>query len=51
MLREFKSGSKGILSEDEVIAAHKQATPTEALSVPKFVEAKPSESGSKRQLP
>jgi sec-independent protein translocase protein TatA len=50
MLREFKSGAKGIVSEDEVIADHKQAMPAEASSLPKFVEADPTES-NKRRLP
>jgi sec-independent protein translocase protein TatA len=49
MLREFKSGAKGIISEDEMISEQKQATPTEAASIPKFVEANATE--SKRMLP
>jgi sec-independent protein translocase protein TatA len=51
MLREFKSGTKGIMSDDEVIAEPKQATSAETANIPKFVEAKSSESESKRQLP
>jgi sec-independent protein translocase protein TatA len=39
MLREFKSGTKGILSEDEVTTEHKQEIPVEVPTSPKFVEA------------
>jgi sec-independent protein translocase protein TatA len=51
MLREFKSGAKGIVQEDEVIEEHKQAAPIEAASIPNYVAAKPTESVNKRQLP
>jgi sec-independent protein translocase protein TatA len=51
MLREFKSGAKGIVSDDEVIQEHKQATPAEGANIPNFVETKSSESENKRQLP
>jgi sec-independent protein translocase protein TatA len=49
MLREFKSGTKGILSEDEAITEHKQEMPVEVPSSPKFVEA--ATTSNKRLLP
>jgi sec-independent protein translocase protein TatA len=51
MLREFKSGTKGILAEDEVIADSNHTTPTEASSIPKFVEANSPGIERKRLLP
>jgi sec-independent protein translocase protein TatA len=51
MIREFKSGTKGILAEDEVIAESKLATPTETSSIPKFVKTNSPESERKRLLP
>lgn len=49
MLREFKSGTKGLTDEDEVIVEHKQAMPVEASSSPRYVEAIPVP--NKQQLP
>lgn len=49
MLREFKSGAKGIISEDETFAESKHVTSAEVTNVPKYVEANPAP--NKRQLP
>lgn len=49
MLREFKSGTKSIASEDEAAVENKYVAPPEAVSVSKFSEANPSL--NKRQLP
>jgi sec-independent protein translocase protein TatA len=51
MIREFKSGTKGNLLEDEAIADHKQEPSTAASSIPTFVEAKLVEPENKRRLP
>jgi len=49
MLREFKSGTKGILSEDEDVTEHTQELPVEAPISPQFVEV--TSTPNKRQLP
>jgi sec-independent protein translocase protein TatA len=48
MLREFKSGAKGIMGEDEAVES-KHVPPAEVTNVPKYVEAIPVQ--NKRQLP
>jgi sec-independent protein translocase protein TatA len=50
MLREFKSGTKGILADDEDIAESKHAT-TEAAAIPQFDQAKSLGLESNRRLP
>jgi sec-independent protein translocase protein TatA len=49
MLREFKSGTKGLDTEDNNIAETKHLTPKEPGSAPKFVESKPVQ--DERRLP
>jgi sec-independent protein translocase protein TatA len=51
MLREFKSGVKGITSDDDVIAEAKHAAPTETTPVPQYVEVKQPSSPEARRLP
>jgi sec-independent protein translocase protein TatA len=41
MLREFKSGTKGLDTEDNNIVESKHSAPTETSSVPQFVEPTP----------
>jgi sec-independent protein translocase protein TatA len=41
MLREFKSGTKGIDTEDSIPSESKPLTSTESSNVPKFVEPTP----------
>jgi sec-independent protein translocase protein TatA len=49
MLREFKSGTKGIDTDGNNTDESKQLTPTETSSAPKFVEPKPVH--DERRLP
>jgi sec-independent protein translocase protein TatA len=51
MLREFKSGVKGITSDDDVITEAKHVAPTETTSVPQYVEVKLPSSQGARRLP
>jgi sec-independent protein translocase protein TatA len=50
MLREFKSGVKGITSDDGDIPDDKHVSPKETAYVPQYVEVKPS-SPEARRLP
>jgi sec-independent protein translocase protein TatA len=49
MLREFKSGTKGLDTEDNHIAENKHLAPTEVSNTPKFVEPSPVQ--DERRLP
>jgi sec-independent protein translocase protein TatA len=51
MLREFKSGTKGLISDEEVKTEQKQETPTDPDSAIQYVEAKPVSTENKRMLP